>query len=208
MLDYTRKKNAENDDLNVWHTTVLSNVAFAGKRVLDVGAGTGRFLEVVRTAGATVFAVDPNPLHADFFQRRNIEHEIGMLRDDVAFEPDIITCFEVIEHVYDPNPLFDAARRLLSKRGGELIVSTPNAFNAMRLLRFATTQTHHDPLLDAVSLGAGAEHIRLYSFRLVRDLLRKHGFSNIRPIGGMPGRRYLSHGIVMRGEIPAAPREV
>ncbi len=201
MRDYSQKTNAENDDVNAWHTTVLSHVDFSGKRVLDVGAGTGRFLQLARTAGAAIFAVDPNPEHKVFFVQRDIDHEIGLLHDNIAFSPNIITCFEVIEHVYDPNPMFAVARRLLTARGGQLIVSTPNAFNAMRLLRFATTQSHHDPLLDPVVSGANAEHIRLYSFGLVEALFKKHGFVNVQPIGGRPGRRYLSRGIVMRGEI-------
>jgi 2-polyprenyl-3-methyl-5-hydroxy-6-metoxy-1,4-benzoquinol methylase len=201
VKDYAANDRAENDDLNLWHGIVLKTLDLQGKRVMDVGAGTGRFLDAARTAGAAeVFAVDPNAHHASFFRSRGIPFHIGYLTPAIPFEPDVLTCFEVIEHVYDPNPIMAAAHTLLRPSGGTLVLSTPNAFNAMRAAKFVLHQRHLDPLMDPVVNGAGAEHIRAYSFGMVADLMILHGFKNPRPLSGGPLRRFLTRGIVMSAD--------
>jgi SAM-dependent methyltransferase len=201
MKDYAANDRAENDDLNEWHHRTLAELDWRGKRVLDAGAGTGRFLSAARIAGANeVFAVDPNPRHGKYFQDHNIPYEIGYLSAETPFQPDILTCFEVIEHVYDPHPIFAAARALLAPTKGIFVVSTPNAFNAMRAAKFVLSQRHHDPLMDPVISRSGAEHIRGYSFGMVEDLFRLHGFKNPRTIPQRALKRYLSRGIIMIAE--------
>lgn len=202
MKDYASNDRIENDGLKSWHAAAFRTLSFRGKLVMDVGAGTGSFLDAVRSAGAAeIYAVEPNAQHESFYRARNIPFHIGYLTPDLSFKPDILTCFEVIEHVYDPHPIIAAAYALLRPQCGTIVLSTPNAFNAMRAVKFALQQRHHDPLMDPVVSAGGAEHIRAYSFGMVADLMIRHGFKNPRPLSGGPLRRYLSRGIVMRAAI-------
>lgn len=201
VKDYAANDRAENDGLNSWHAAALRALSFRGKRVMDVGAGTGSFLDAARSAGAAeIYAVDPNSRHVGFYQSRNIPFHIGYLTPEIPVKPDIITCFEVIEHVYDPHPIIAAAYTLLRPQGGTIVLSTPNAFNAMRAVKFTLHQRHHDPLMDPVISGSGAEHVRAYSFGMVADLMIRHGFKNQRPLTRGPLRRYLTRGIVMAAD--------
>lgn len=200
MRDYSIKGNAENDMLGPWHKIAVSAFDFGGRYVLDVGAGTGRFLEHIRARGAEVHGIDPNPLNTQAMTAIGIPNTTGYLQPDFPLRPDVVTCFEVIEHVYDPHPVIAAARSVL-KPGGTLIISTPNAFNIVRAVKFVAHQRHHDTLMDPVINASDAEHVRAYSFGMVHDLLAKYSFKNIRPLGPVPLRRYLARHIVMAADV-------
>ena len=56
---------------------------------------------------------------------------------------DVVTCFEVIEHLYDPHKVIETTERAL-RSGGVAFVTTPNAFNIIRRVRFVLSGEHHD----------------------------------------------------------------
>lgn len=198
-MDYSLKSVPEKDSINIWHTKAIGALDWKNKRVMDIGAAGGAFLDAVRSSGASeLLAVEPNATHLPHLSQKGIGHHLGVFDSSVDGDFDVISCFEVIEHVYDPHPIVSHAKRLLNRTSGTLILSTPNAFNAGRLLKFAIHQKHHDPLMDPVRTKGTAEHIRAFSFSMVSDLFREHGFVNIRVLGD--GNRYLSRGIVMAGD--------
>ena len=201
MLPYERRDHADNDLLGPWHQAVLKHYDFTAKNVLDVGAGAGRFLEAIRDKAASVHGIDPNPHNGAAMDALGIANTVGYLDGSLSYQPDVATCFEVIEHVYDANPIIASVADVLRRRGGTLIVSTPNAFNAMRAIKFVIHQQHHDPLMDPVVKGHHAEHIRGFSFNMVERLMRNHGFRNIRPLEPQIFRRYLAKNVILAGDI-------
>lgn len=96
--------------------------------VLDVGAFNGTFLSGLPTAWSK-FAVEPNHRSVSELGRRGIMH-IGDFIDDERLKErfgffDIITMFDVFEHLIHPDVSMSTLVDLL-KPGGRLIVSTGN----------------------------------------------------------------------------------
>jgi SAM-dependent methyltransferase len=104
----------------------------AGREVLDAGCGAGYGAAMLAAAGAVrVTGVDVAPEAIDAARAgaaaANLEFVLGGLHElpftDDAF--DVVTCFEVIEHVERPDEALAELRRVL-RPGGVLAISSPN----------------------------------------------------------------------------------
>jgi 2-polyprenyl-3-methyl-5-hydroxy-6-metoxy-1,4-benzoquinol methylase len=103
----------------------------ADKRVLDAGCGTAYGTEILAGAGASeVVGVDIDPGVVEAARQRggvDVSFEVADARElpfaNEAF--DMVVCFEVIEHVEDPESILDELRRVLGA-DGLLAVSSPN----------------------------------------------------------------------------------
>ncbi|QZH74834.1 MAG: class I SAM-dependent methyltransferase [Erythrobacter sp.] len=99
-----------------------------GLRVLDIGCSSGIFLDEARAAGMAPFGAELSPETATFAREHfGLEVHQGDWRDAGYAEAsfDIITLFDVIEHLPDPLGELRAIHRLL-KPGGLLLQSTPD----------------------------------------------------------------------------------
>ncbi|MBI5045167.1 MAG: class I SAM-dependent methyltransferase [Candidatus Levybacteria bacterium] len=105
-----------------------------GLRICDIGCGTGAFLLKLEEGGHKVYGYDINRAQAEFARKKNgLRH----IRDAQSLRGycrkvkirreffDVITCFEVIEHVLDLNKFIEEVYAYL-KPGGIFILSTPN----------------------------------------------------------------------------------
>jgi 2-polyprenyl-3-methyl-5-hydroxy-6-metoxy-1,4-benzoquinol methylase len=97
--------------------------------LVDIGAGFGTFCEVIKEQGGfeRVIAIEPNPDVARQIRSRGIE-VIQKPVEQVAFDNDVVdvlTSFEVIEHLFDPRSFLRDCRNIL-RPGGLLIVTCPN----------------------------------------------------------------------------------
>ena len=107
-----------------WATALV-----AGKRVLDAGCGTGYGSDLLAEAAAEVVGID---VDAEAFADRERRHgnvtlSVGDLRalPEELGRFDAVVCFEVVEHLDDPDPALDGLVRVLGP-GGILVVSSPN----------------------------------------------------------------------------------
>ena len=98
-------------------------------KLLEVGCGSGRFLDRMRRLGWDVRGTEFDPEAAARIRRRyGLLVDVGELYD-LAYEPDAfdaIALSQVVEHVHDPLRLLGECRRLL-RPGGRLVLTTPNA---------------------------------------------------------------------------------
>lgn len=101
--------------------------------VLDIGAGSGVFSKLASDQGWRVTAVDPAMDPARFAHHPNIRAVRGtleQLQDHECF--DVVTLWDVIEHVPDPLALLNQASQRL-KPGGWLVLETGNYKSADRI---------------------------------------------------------------------------
>ncbi len=122
-----------NDDLWAEH---VARYAFAsgfatGKRVLDAGCGTGYGAAALAPKARSVAGVDISAQAVDYALANAGAGNVSYLRASATALPftpgafDLITAFEVIEHLQDWRELLSEARRVLAP-GGVFLVSTPN----------------------------------------------------------------------------------
>lgn len=105
----------------------LRGHAPAPGRLLDAGAGRGRFVMSARRAGYDAFGLEPTSRGADAAAELGVpvlhtsietaEIETGSL--------DAITLWHVLEHLDDPGPALDRLRSWL-RPGGALLLGVPN----------------------------------------------------------------------------------
>jgi SAM-dependent methyltransferase len=97
-----------------------------GHRLLDVGCATGEFLEAMRSAGWAVAGVEPAPWAADKTSARGIPVWPTTLAAAAlpAGAFDVVTMWDVLEHLDEPGSGLSAVQRAL-RPGGRLLVTTP-----------------------------------------------------------------------------------
>jgi SAM-dependent methyltransferase len=97
------------------------------ERLIDVGAGFGIFLDEWRNSfpQAKLLAVEPSASLADECRSKGFDVFEGIVENVVESEnsADLVTCFEVLEHAYDPLSFLRVLKRL-AKPGGYVFVST------------------------------------------------------------------------------------
>jgi len=106
--------------------------SLTGRKLLDVGCGSGWFLELAARAGCECYGIEPD----DFFYRRTASGPASGARLVQGFFPrdlpprwgpfDIISFNDVFEHIGEAGPILRAARHRLAT-GGHLVFSLPVA---------------------------------------------------------------------------------
>lgn len=96
-------------------------------RVVDIGCGRGRFLNVAKNNGWKVFGIEPNKRSASYAKEQfKIELLHGGLEDCKAkADFDAVTLWHVLEHFPTPTKIIRRAAVLL-KKDGIMIIAVPN----------------------------------------------------------------------------------
>jgi len=125
--------------------------------VLDVGCGTGEFLLDIRRSGVEVHGLEPSPFAAGYAASLGLDVFQGTV---AAYRPersfDLITLWNVIEHMPDPSGDLARLRDLLAPAGA-VVILTPNA-GSHQAAAFGRDWAglevpKHLQLFDAASLG-------------------------------------------------------
>ncbi len=106
----------------------MGKTSGAGMRVLDVGCAGGAFLVAARDAGFEAKGVEPSRWMADFGRKKyGLDVIDGILEPGMfpAGQFDVVTLWDVLEHVPEPHDLLALIRSLL-KPTGWLVVNYPD----------------------------------------------------------------------------------
>lgn len=145
----------------------VTQYAQTGGRLLDVGASFGHFLAEARSRfQATGIEVSPS---AVTWAKRTFSVDIGVgsIYELRAGKYDVVTCWDVIEHLESPADAIGQIRSHLAP-GGRLFISTPDAGSLVA--RVMGSRWHY---LDPV------QHLNVFSRRNLTRLLSAHGLSVI-----------------------------
>ena len=137
---------------------------------LDIGTGDGAFLEQLERHGfRNLVGVEPSA--APVAQAK--PHIRGLIRQtpfrSTDFTPgsfSLVTCFQTLEHVPDPQSLCRQAHTLLRNGGALFVVSHNRRALSARLLG------RKSPIFDI-------EHLQLFSPRSLQYALQRSGFHDI-----------------------------
>ena len=137
---------------------------------LDIGAGDGSFVEQMISLGfRRVIGVEPSaaPIAVSKSEiRKLIRHDIFRSRDFVGEQFDLVTCFQVMEHLWEPRQLVLDVISVL--RPGGLFVTVTHNVNAFSAKMLGTKS----PIFDI-------EHLQLFSKKTLAALLWNSGFIGV-----------------------------
>lgn len=139
-----------------------------GGRVLDVGAAYGFFVAAARACGFSACGLEPVPACAAF-ARRELDVDIFTGRIEDAPLPagsfDVVTLFDVIEHLPQPLVALRRIRELLTP-GGIVVVETGD-LGGLLVRVIGSRWYYYDP----------PQHLTYFSVESLEQLLARAGFA-------------------------------
>ncbi len=149
-----------------WIVTALRP---SGGRLLDVGCGNGIFLELfLRRSGWEVVGVDLSSAAVGRCREKGIhavQATIEAFDDADGF--DVVTLWEVLEHVFDPLAVLRRCRDLM-RPGGALVLTTPNIGGFDYLVLGSDSSNILAPV-----------HLNYFDLRSLTLMLERAGFRRI-----------------------------
>lgn len=142
------------------------------KRIADIGCGGGSFLDFAgRGIAEETIAIEPTEMFHKELEKKG--HKVFSYMTDAKKEYegalDVITSFDVIEHVESPLAFMKEQRSLL-KKGGKVINGTPSSAVVMRQ---ALGKEYEEFLFSY-------QHPWILSEESLRIIAKEAGFKNIR----------------------------
>jgi SAM-dependent methyltransferase len=178
--------------LTILHDTVVREGDLAGKRVLDIGCGTGAALAVLQEHfGCTVSGIDPSTQMLAQARRKLPDADLreGVAEDlpfpDESFGAALM--ITVVQHV-DRSKAFAQARRVLAG-GGRFVIATPDpemfprAWMAPLFPSYVEIERRRFPDAETMERelrGAGFRDVRCVALSVPRRFDREHALERLR----------------------------
>jgi SAM-dependent methyltransferase len=174
------------------YADVESELSAAGARgfLVDVGCGTGDFLDHARSRGWAVQGVEPSGLASERARGRGLEVFHGTLERFVEASVkscDALTMLNVLEHVPDPIAYMRCCRGLLAPHG-TIAVVVPNDFTEAQWAAAAALGIEK-PWWVAIP-----DHINYFDFASLERLLVGEGFGIVARTCNFPMELFLLMG--------------
>jgi len=175
-----------------WHHDQFLAAPPPGRTLLDVGCNNGVFLHYAEKLGYEVTGMDFNPHSLEagrqaFGLKRLHCCTLGEFMEKFPGEKfDVITVFEVLEHLDEPNEFIENVKGLLNP-GGYIVVSLPNRDMMINPLGDSDYPPHH---------------LTKWSFRSIENFVRSHGCTvvthNIKGITAEDFARWLDYNVIRK----------
>jgi len=148
-----------------------------GGKILDVGCATGVFLDMMKKRGWEVEGVEVSDELASYARDKfgAKVHVMDLTREKLDSGPfHVITLFDVIEHIPDPNLMIAACKDLLVENG-LLFLRTPTEEALLRDIAKGFYWITFKKVDFPMSWFYSFEHLHSFSLKTLKYLLRKHG---------------------------------
>jgi len=140
-----------------------------GRRLLDIGGGSGGFARLADEAGWQVTALELNQDNSRRLEAQGLQVIVKHLEtaDLPSGSFDLISLWDVMEHLVDPVLTLTEARRLMAP-GGLLLILVPNVESLVTRLLHEKSHTF-----------GGHSHLNHFSPRTLETLLNKTGLGGL-----------------------------
>jgi 2-polyprenyl-3-methyl-5-hydroxy-6-metoxy-1,4-benzoquinol methylase len=149
-----------------------TNLGLKGKKLIDIGAGEGQFLEIARKYGADVFGVEPSASNCAGMKKKGIESFHGTIEDFMASKKkgaaDIATVMWTLENCVSCRNMLEGAWHSL-KTGGRIAIATGSRI----LVPFKK------PIYNYLSHNPVDTHCFRFSANTLRGILAVSGFKTV-----------------------------
>jgi 2-polyprenyl-3-methyl-5-hydroxy-6-metoxy-1,4-benzoquinol methylase len=191
---------------------LASRVPPGRRRLLDVGAHAGRFLQLAQDQGWQVEGIELNPRTAAYAAARTgapvhrvNAHALALAGHRYA----AVVLTDVLEHIPEPSRLLSALSGLLEP-GGVVAVKVPNGAAQLTKERWLARLTRH-----RISLADNLVHVNPFTPRSLTRALERAGLSRVHvrtaapelpPTGNLRGflDRAVRRGLYAAGSLPGA----
>ena len=159
QMEFDRLKYQYGLDLVSWRTP--------GRRLLDIGGGAGGFARLADESGWQVTALELNQNNSKRLKDEGFKVIVKHLEmaDLPSGSFDLITLWEVLEHLVDPGLTLMEAKRLLGP-GGILLILVPNVESLVTRLLHEKSNTF-----------GGHSHLNHFSPRTLKTILNNMGLA-------------------------------
>jgi len=148
--------------LNQKKNLLLTTTKLSKGKILDVGCGTGSFLEIMKSAGWETVGLEPNADARKQTSLKNIEcYEPDYLFNLPDKQFDVISLWHVLEHIHDLHNNIVQFKRLL-KDNGLLVIAVPNYTSS--------DATHYDAFWAAYDVPRHLYHFSTHSMKILLEM--------------------------------------
>ena len=136
------------------------------KRILDLGCSSGLFLDIAKEKRWETFGLELNEKEIEISKQNHNVKNINLYQAQKEFNVkfDVITMWDVIEHVKDPHKLLKTIKKCL-RPGGLFFFQTPNVNSlAARVLK------------EKCNVFDGIEHVNLFNEKNIYNIAKKNKF--------------------------------
>ena len=163
---------------------VSSRVTVENAKILDIGCGGGLFLSRMRDVGAIVLGIEPNGTRAHYARTKHdleiVEHPIDAdsWRERYSNKLDVVTIWDVIEHVNYPLSTLQSATHVL-KRGGLVFIDTPcrdSFYHRCGAFTYWISRGRFPTFLNAMYSSHKFGHKQIFSTSEMTGLLDQAGY--------------------------------
>jgi 2-polyprenyl-3-methyl-5-hydroxy-6-metoxy-1,4-benzoquinol methylase len=150
-------------------------------RICDLGCGNGYLTGRLAALGYEVVGVDASETGLEIARQNYANAKFvkafidqGLEHDTDLGKFDLVVSSDVIEHLYSPGELIEAASTLL-KPGSQLLIGTPyHGYLKNLVLALTGKMDSHFSVLD------DGGHIKFFSVKTLSALLMRHGFIDLK----------------------------
>ena len=168
-LYYKIGRILDNRPLRWQHKTFIRGKIPHSGKLLDIGCDTGLFISIAQKTGYEVTGIDVNSKAIETaISKYNLKNVFALSLEEFLVKTkdkfDVISLFEVLEHLENPRILFEQIKKILNS-GGYIVLSVPN--------RERTLDTF-------VDMDLPPNHLTQWNEKSINSLLSLFGFNIVK----------------------------